>query len=128
MQTRCVLIVEDNFDQAQTLCAFLGMKGHRLQVAPSGPLALEMARRLRPDVVLLDLGLPGIDGFEVARRVRAQGGRHPVLIALTGYGQPEDRQRASEAGFDHLLVKPVDPTVLAALLATLEIPGRGSRG
>jgi DNA-binding response OmpR family regulator len=79
-------------------------------------------------LVILDIGLPGIDGFEVARRARALDGRRPVLIALTGYGQPEDRRRATEAGFDHLLVKPVDPAVLAGLLATLEIPGRESRG
>ncbi|HXD97134.1 MAG TPA: response regulator, partial [Candidatus Acidoferrum sp.] len=70
----------------------------------------------------------GIDGYEVARRVRARDARRPVLIALTGYGQPEDRRRATEAGFDDMLVKPVDPNLLTDLLATLEIPGRGSRG
>jgi CheY-like chemotaxis protein len=69
-----------------------------------------------------------MDGFEIARRLRALDKRRPVLIALTGYGQPEDRRRATEAGFDGLLVKPVDPSVLSDLLATLEIPDRGSRG
>jgi len=81
-----------------------------------------------PDVALVDIGLPGIDGYEVARRARAVDAKRPFLIALTGYGQPEDRRRATEAGFDSLLVKPVDPSVLSDLLATLEIPARGFRG
>jgi len=123
-----ILLVEDNADAREALRVLLELEGHAVEAAAEGQEALELVRAKSPDVALVDIGLPGIDGFEVARRVRAQGGRRPVLIALTGYGQPEDRQRASEAGFDHLLVKPVDPTTLATLLATLEIPGRESRG
>ena len=99
-----------------------------MEAAAEGIQALEIVRAKDPDVALVDIGLPGIDGYEVARRARAADGKRPLLIALTGYGQPEDRRRASEAGFDSLLVKPVDPAALSDLLATLEIPGRGFRG
>ena len=125
---RSILIVEDNVDARDALCLLLELEGHLVAVAGEGHQALELVRAKDPDIALVDIGLPGIDGYEVARRVRALDRRRPVLIALTGYGQPEDRRRASEAGFDDLLVKPVDPTALAILLATLEIPGRGSRG
>jgi CheY-like chemotaxis protein len=125
---RSILIVEDNIDARDALSILLELEGHRVAVAGEGHQALELVRAKDPDIALVDIGLPGIDGYEVARRVRALDRRRPVLIALTGYGQPEDRRRASEAGFDDLLVKPVDPTALAILLATLEIPGRGSRG
>jgi len=125
---RSILIVEDNADARDALSVLLELEGHVVEVAGEGPQALELVRAKDPDIALVDIGLPGIDGYEVARRVRALDGRRPVLIALTGYGQPEDRRRASEAGFDGLLVKPVDPTALTTLLATLEIPGRGSRG
>ena len=125
---RSILIVEDNVDARDALCLLLELEGHLVAGAGEGHQALELVRAKDPDIALVDIGLPGIDGYEVARRVRALDGRRPVLIALTGYGQPEDRRLASEAGFDDLLVKPVDPTALATLLATLEIPGRGSRG
>lgn len=125
---RSILIVEDNVDARDALSVLLELEGHVVATAGEGHQALELVRAKDPDIALVDIGLPGIDGYEVARRVRALDGRRPVLIALTGYGQPEDRRRASEAGFDDLLVKPVDPTALATLLATLEIPGRGSRG
>ena len=125
---RSILIVEDNADARDALGALLELEGHVVAAAGEGHQALELVRATDPDIALVDIGLPGIDGYEVARRVRAVDGRRPVLIALTGYGQPEDRRRASEAGFDGLLVKPVDPTALTTLLATLEIPGRGSRG
>ena len=125
---RSILIVEDNVDARDALGALLELEGHVVAAAGEGHEALELVRATDPDIALVDIGLPGIDGYEVARRVRALDGRRPVLIALTGYGQPEDRRRASEAGFDGLLVKPVDPTALTTLLATLEIPGRGSRG
>jgi len=123
-----ILLVEDNADAREALRVLLELEGHVVQAAAEGQEALQIVRTKALDVALVDIGLPGIDGFEVARRVRVLDGRRPVLIALTGYGQPEDRRRATEAGFDHLLVKPVDPSVLAALLATLEIPGRESRG
>src|SRR5947208_7707598 len=86
-QVRCrqVLIVEDNIDQAQTLRMFLSMKGHRLEIAATGPAALEIARRFRPEVVLLDLGLPGLDGFEVARQLRQEYGEAIRIIAVSAY-------------------------------------------
>lgn len=125
---RSILIIEDNIDARDALRVLLELDGHAVEAAGEGQEALELARTKDPDIALVDIGLPGIDGYEVARRVRARDARRPVLIALTGYGQPEDRRRATEAGFDEMLVKPVDPAALAELLATLEIPGRGSRG
>ena len=117
-QERCrhILIVEDNFDHAQTLRAFLGMKGHRLEVAPSGPIALEMARRARPDVVLLDIGLPGLDGFEVARELRREYGDAVRIIAVSAYGSENDRRQSLEAGCELHLVKPADPRFIESLL------------
>jgi CheY-like chemotaxis protein len=126
--SRSILIVEDNPDARDALRVLLELDGHAVEAASEGQTALEIARAKNPDVALVDIGLPGIDGFEIARRLRALDARRPVLIALTGYGQPEDRRRATEAGFDELLVKPVDPTALSGLLATLEIPRRESRG
>jgi CheY-like chemotaxis protein len=125
---RSILIIEDNADARDALRVLLELEGHAVEAAGEGQQALDLARAKDPDIALVDIGLPGIDGYEIARRVRARDPRRPILIALTGYGQPEDRQRATEAGFDDVLVKPVDPTALANLLATLEIPGRGSRG
>jgi CheY-like chemotaxis protein len=125
---RSILIVEDNADARDALRVLLELEGHAVEAAEAGHQAIEIARTKDPDVALVDIGLPGIDGYEVARRLRAHRARRPVLIALTGYGQPEDRRRATEAGFDQMLVKPVDPTALTELLATLEIPGRESRG
>jgi DNA-binding response OmpR family regulator len=117
-QERCrhILIVEDNFDQAQTLRAFLGTKGHRLEVAPSGSIALEMARRARPDVVLLDIGLPGLDGFEVARELRREYGDAVRIIAVSAYGSENDRRQSLEAGCELHLVKPADPRFIESLL------------
>ena len=127
MQARSILIVEDNADAREAMRMLLELDGHLVMAAAEGAEALELARSKDPDVALVDIGLPGIDGYEVARRIRAGGERRPLLIALTGYGQPEDRRRAAEAGFDSLLVKPVDPSGLSSLLATLEIPDRESR-
>src|SRR6266850_7985504 len=128
MQGRSILIVEDNADARDALRMLLELDGHAVEAAGEGAEALDIARAKDPDIALIDIGLPGIDGYEVARRIRADGGKRPLLIALTGYGQPEDRRRASEAGFDSMLVKPVDPSALSDLLATLEIPARGFRG
>jgi CheY-like chemotaxis protein len=128
MQSRLILIVEDNDDARDALRMLLELDGHVVEAAAEGNEALEIARGKDPDVALVDIGLPGIDGYEVARRIRAADGKRPLLIALTGYGQPEDRRRAAEAGFDSVLVKPVDPNALSDLLATLEIPARGFRG
>jgi CheY-like chemotaxis protein len=125
---RSILIIEDNADARDALRVLLELDGHEVEAAEEGQQALDLAHARDPDIALVDIGLPGIDGYEVARRVRARDARRPVLIALTGYGQPEDRRRATEAGFDDVLVKPVDPTALSTLLATLEIPGRGPPG
>jgi CheY-like chemotaxis protein len=123
---RSVLVIEDNPDAREALVALLELDGYDVESAADGPTAIELTRAKRPDVALVDIGLPGIDGYEVARRIRSLGGQQPALVALTGYGQPEDRQRAVEAGFDAHLVKPVDPSNLAELLSR-GIPGRGSR-
>jgi CheY-like chemotaxis protein/two-component sensor histidine kinase len=115
---RRVLVVDDNRDAADSLTMLLRSKGHDVRVAYDGPAALAAAGAFGPDLVLLDLGMPGMDGYEVARRLRgmpAFAGR--VIAALTGWGQEADRRRTREAGFDHHLVKPVDPAELETLLA-----------
>src|SRR5437762_9753203 len=93
---RSILIVEDNDDAREALRMLLELDGHAVEAAAEGIQALEIVRAKDPDVALVDIGLPGIDGYEVARRARAADGKRPLLIALTGYGQPEDRRRASE--------------------------------
>jgi PAS domain S-box-containing protein len=104
-----VLVVDDNVDAAQSLAKLLEMTGHETLLAYDGTSALQAAIDYRPEVVLLDIGLPGLDGYEVAERIRQQDGlKGVVLVALTGYGQDSDRQRSQEAGFDHHLVKPCD--------------------
>jgi len=125
---RRILIVEDNADAREALKVLLELEGHTVEAAEEGLKAIELARATALDIALVDIGLPGLDGYGVARQLRAAAGRCPILIALTGYGQPEDRQRALDAGFDDVLVKPVDPTALTTLMATLEIPGPESRG
>jgi two-component system, sensor histidine kinase len=112
---RTVLLVEDNEDAREMLRYLLKLSGHEVYEAADGLDGLAAAAAVRPDVAIVDVGLPGLDGYEVARRIRlAPHGDRLTLIALTGYGQPEDRQRALEAGFDHFLVKPVDPEQLQA--------------
>jgi signal transduction histidine kinase len=115
-----VLVVDDNVDSAESLSVVLALEGHKTKTAHDGPSALELARAFRPQVTLLDLGLPGMSGYEVARELRKQpGGRKAKLIALTGYGQEEDRRKSREAGFDHHLTKPVDYDALASLIDSL---------
>ena len=115
---REVLIVEDNADARDTLKRMLEIDGHRVRVAPDGPAALAALKTAVPDVALIDIGLPQMDGYELARRIRAElNDRRPLLVAVTGYGLPEDRRRAHEAGFDVHLVKPVDFAQLADVLA-----------
>jgi signal transduction histidine kinase/ActR/RegA family two-component response regulator len=113
-----ILIVDDNADAADMLSMYLGSVGHRVQVAYEGQRGLALAEAAAPDVLLLDIGLPDIDGYQLAQRFRAlPQTAHATLIALTGYGQASDRERSNAAGFDHHLTKPVDVTALLRLLA-----------
>jgi two-component system CheB/CheR fusion protein len=116
-----VLVVDDNPDVAESVAMLLveGL-GHEVKVAHSGPQALELAREFRPEAVLLDIGLPGMDGYEVARRLRQlPGADGALLVALSGYGQEEDRRRSREAGFDEHLLKPAGWATLQPVLARL---------
>jgi signal transduction histidine kinase len=112
-----VLVVDDNIDTADTLARLLELEGHHVRRAHDGPTALETANAFLPDAVVLDLGLPGMDGFEVARRLRARAeGNGPLLVAVSGYGRDEDRHKSRQAGFDHHLVKPAEIGTLRSLL------------
>jgi signal transduction histidine kinase/ActR/RegA family two-component response regulator len=115
---RRVLVIEDNADAREMLRMALQLEGHEVETAADGVSGVESALRAPPDLVLVDIGLPGLDGYAVARRLRTALGDRVTLVALTGYGQSEDRRRTSEAGFDAHLVKPVDPDVLTRALAT----------
>jgi CheY-like chemotaxis protein len=117
MTVRRVLVVDDNVDTANSIAMLLREAGHDVDVAHDGHKALELARSARPEFVFLDLGLPGLDGFEVARALRREPGLQAVrIIAITGYGQEADRRKAQEAGIDQHLLKPVDPAFLESLL------------
>ena len=114
-----VLVVEDNVDAALTLVDLLRIWGHEVRCVHDGPAAVDVAPQYLPQVVLLDIGLPGMDGYEVARRLRrAPETRGALLVAVTGYGQESDRARSREAGFDHHLVKPVDLDGLRRLIGS----------
>ena len=118
---RRILVVDDNVDAALTLAELLGLDGHETHVAHDGPSAVEAARRLCPDVAILDIGLPGFSGLEVARRLREEPSLAGLfLVALSGWVQPEDLVRSREAGFDHHLAKPVDVGTLVRLVARAE--------
>jgi CheY-like chemotaxis protein len=116
---RRVLIVDDNADGADMLGIGLSALGHATRVAYDGAAALQVAQEFLPQIALLDLGLPEMDGFELAQRMREElGARAPILIAVTGYGQEADRERTRRAGFAHHLVKPIELDELGALLAS----------
>lgn len=118
-EMRCILIVDDNQDAADSLGALLSLMGNEVHIAYDGIQALEMAAELEPQVVLMDIGLPKLNGYEAARQMRVLPGmRQALLVALTGWGQGEDRRRSREAGFDHHLVKPVALDDLQTVLAT----------
>ena len=121
-----VLVVDDNVDTVTTLAMLVQESGHDVRTAYDGSAVLEAALDYRPNVVLLDIGLPGLNGFEVAKRLRQQPAlQNAVLVAMTGYGQESDRQRSQEAGFDHHLVKPGDFGKVLQILATVsELPAR----
>jgi CheY-like chemotaxis protein len=122
--SRRVLIVDDNVDAAEMLALWLRTEGHEVCTAHDGARALQEAQAFGPEVVFLDIGLPRMDGYEVARQLRQLAGpKRPLLVALTGYGQDEDRRRAEEAGFNAHLVKPADPAALQELLSKGGIVG-----
>ena len=112
---RRVLVVEDHSESAESLAVLLRISGHEVEVAGDGPGALACCARFRPDLVLLDIGLPGMDGYEVARRLRELLGNDVRIVALTGYGQEEDRRRSADAGIDYHVLKPIRPEVIERL-------------
>jgi CheY-like chemotaxis protein len=114
---RRILVADDNRDAGDTLAMLLRLDGHEVHVATDGLEAVEMYASVQPEVVILDIGMPGLSGHEVARRIRDLPSERPViLIAVTGWGQKADKDRAAASGFDHHFTKPVEPTVLSALL------------
>jgi CheY-like chemotaxis protein len=118
--SRRILVVDDNRDAADSLSMVLKFLGADVRVARDGPEALEAFEAYYPSVVLLDIGMPGMDGYEVARRIRAQSpGPRPTIVALTGWGQENDRREAREAGFDHHMVKPAEIGALKELLRSI---------
>jgi CheY-like chemotaxis protein len=117
-----VLVVDDNVDAAVSLGMLLKLAGQEVRVTYDGPAALRQAIDFRPELVLLDIGMPGMDGYEVCRRLRREVGlMKATVVALTGWGQDEDRRRSHEAGFDHHIVKPVEPSALQRLLEELPV-------
>ena len=116
---RRILVVEDNLDAVHSFALLLHDMGHKVEYAINGWVAIDVARRFRPQFVFLDLGLPGMDGFELCRRIKKEPGLESTrLIALTGYGQEEYRQRSSEAGCELHLLKPFDAKYIEGLLAS----------
>jgi two-component system, OmpR family, response regulator len=121
-----VLVVDDNVDAAHTLAMLVQLAGHDVRIAYDGPPALTLAQAFQPQVVLLDLNLPAMDGYEVARKLRERPETHEaVLAAVSGWGQLEDRRRSKDAGFDRHFVKPVDPNIITRLLSDAQ---RGREG
>ena len=121
---RSVLVVDDNKDAADSLAMLLQFEGCTVSTAADGAEALDAFDRMQPEIVLLDIGLPDIDGYELARRIRSrQGLRKTLLIALTGWGQEQDRRRAAQAGFDEHLTKPVNLDLLRMLMSVAK-PGQ----
>src|SRR5262249_37441000 len=111
-----ILVVDDNVDAAESLALLLQLWGHEVHVAHNGPDALRAVEGHRPDVVVLGIGMPGVNGYEVAQQIRQQDqGRNVMLVAVTGYGQETDRRRSTDAGFNHHLTKPVTPQALQTL-------------
>ena len=118
---RCLLIADDNDDAAESLAMLLRMEGHEVVVVGNGRDALNAVSALRPSVVLLDIGMPDISGYEVARQLRqTPEGQSLTLIAVTGWGQERDKLRARDAGFDHHFTKPIDPNTLLELVKRMD--------
>jgi CheY-like chemotaxis protein len=123
---RRVLVVDDNVDSAKTLSMVLDVMGHQTTLANDGLEAVRIAQDFQPEIVLLDIGMPKLNGYEACRQIREQAwATQVIIIAVTGWGQDEDRQRSKDAGFDMHLVKPLDPLVVERLMRKLE-PGRES--
>lgn len=124
-----ILIAEDNRDSAESLKTLLEALGYEVHIAYDGEAAVRAAAALRPDVILMDIGLPGLNGFEAARRIRAERADSPgmrvLIVALTGWGQEADRRRSAAAGIDHHLIKPLDLAALQKILDSLPTPGAG---
>jgi CheY-like chemotaxis protein len=121
MSRRRIVVVDDLADAADSLAAMLRMMGHDTRVAYDGVEAVQTVAAFKPDVVFLDIGMPKMNGYDAARGIRSQpDGKHVTLVALTGWGQEQDRRRAADAGFDHHLTKPVDPRTVEALIARLD--------
>jgi CheY-like chemotaxis protein len=121
-------VVDDNKDSAITLSMFLRIMGNDIRTAFDGEEALRLASEFQPQVVMMDIGLPKLSGYEVARKIREEPwSRDTVLVAVTGWGQEEDKHLSKEAGFDHHMVKPVDPAALTELLASID-PSPTERG
>ena len=119
-----ILVVDDNHDSALSMSMMLSIMGHETRTAHDGETAVATAETFLPDVVLLDIGLPKLNGYEVAQRIREKAwGESMYLIAVTGWGQEEDRQRSSEVGLNLHMVKPVEPAALEKLLAELRTSG-----
>ena len=121
---RRVLVVDDNADAADSLAMLLQVRGDQVRVAYDGEEALAAEDEFRPDVILLDIGMPKLSGYEVAKRVRELRGPGVLIVAITGWGQEDDRQRAREAGFDHHFTKPVDYAVLLDIIDSRAPPAR----
>ncbi|MGH9160955.1 MAG: response regulator [Vicinamibacteraceae bacterium] len=116
-----ILVVDDDRDSAEMLVAFLSSMGYELRAAHDGPAALAAFSAFRPDLVLLDIGLPRSNGYDIARTIRHESrGKRPVIVAITGWGQDEDKRTSADAGFDHHMVKPVDLAVLVKLIGTIQ--------
>ena len=113
---RRIVVADDNEDSAESFAMLLSFSGHEVRIVHDGAAALDAVRDFRPDFAFLDIGMPKLNGYDVARRLRMEAARC-VLVAVTGWGQEEDRMRAREAGFDRHLVKPVDPGQIEAILA-----------
>ncbi len=121
---RRVLVVDDNVDGAESLAKVLQICGHEARTAHGGPEALDAARQFQPDVVLLDIGLPGMNGYEVAKRLRGDPAlAGAMLVALTGWGSEDDKRQSREAGFDYHLTKPVEVTSIQSILARVATGG-----
>ena len=123
---RRILVVDDNRDAADSLSKLLTLLGNEIRTVYDGLAAVEAAIQFRPSLVLLDIGLPKLNGYEAARRIRQECEPPLTLVAVTGWGQDEDRQRSQEAGFDMHMVKPVDLGALQQLIAGLAVPAPAS--